>query len=58
MWRCPWERAATLSTGEASLLTVSRNFDIPTSRYQISRGLDGEVNIDVVVGDNIPAPDK
>jgi len=27
-------------------------------RYQISRGQDGEVNIDVVVGDNIPAPDK
>ena len=26
------------------------------SRYQISRDEDGEVNIDVVVGDTIPAP--
>ena len=27
-----------------------------TTRYQISRDEDGEVNIDVVVGDTIPAP--
>ena len=27
-------------------------------RYQISRGRNGDVNIDVVDGDEIPAPDR
>ena len=39
------------------ITTVSLYTSLST-RYQISRDEDGEVNIDVVVGDTIPAPAK
>ena len=38
------------------MLITTSLYSSLVNRYQISRDEDGEVNIDVVVGDTIPAP--
>ena len=58
MLRYLWVSGAALSAGRTGLVPHLSLTTSLYSRYQISRDEAGEVNIDVVVGDTIPAPPR